>query len=984
MIPVLNSKYVSSEQKEKGKIILKSAFGERINATLSSFQISLKDKNNEGFSRPIEIVAAVTDRIQEQFIIPPSVLNLLGESINHSRSQNTSGLEAPMEESFDEFMICCGISQSEEQPSGNESDSLDKKNKINALKEEQRKCDTLLSVRKNLSLGKGNFFMNDELIFHRDKILGEKVNQLVLPKNKRQQVLKLAHESIFGCHMGLKKTSERIKYSFYWPNMTDDIKNFCKSCKECQLRSPEKMIDKIPITPVLRPELPFEIVNIDLIGPIEPPSARRHKYVLCLMDQHSRWPEAIPLRSLTAKATCDALLEIFMRTGIPNVIASDNGTNFISKLTQEFMKRLGCAPRFTTPNHPAGNGLIERYNRVFKNSLHHIIRTDPSNWDKYIPYMLFAYREVPNCTTGVSPFKLMYGREARGPLSVLKSSWCGDIAIPLNMEKSVVDYLQEQKINLERAAEEASLIASGKQQAYAEYFNRRTASKEFKPGDQVYLLIPDSSNKLYARWTGPGEVIEHCPPHSYKIKLSDGKIRHCHANKIRKYYPRINAVGMIFEDDADFGEVYSSPSYKNVCYWKEIFDQVDLRHLSEEVKCQILNLLWNHHSIFTGQVRVAKVGHHKIKLEDDKERKKPYVYRIPEALKPQIDSQIEELLKLDLIEESSADIAYPIVCVNKKDGSIRMCVDYRALNAVTKTDDFPMEDATELIYSIGQANVISVLDLLKGYYSLPMEEDSRDYTSFKTHRAQYRFKVMPFGLKNAAATFQREMNKALSPYREFCRAYIDDIAIFSNDISSHLKHLHLVLDRLEELQFTVNLSKCAFAKSEISYLGHIIGSGKHQADPAKLETISRLPVPETKKQLRSALGLFNYYRDYIANFAEIAFPLTELTKKRSPDVLPWCEMHSIAFEKLKSALLHAPTLHTPNMSKPFVIHCDASSIGIGSCLSQTVDGNMCPIAYASQKLNKSQQSWSTIEREAFAIVWSLKKVATDGINANKQ
>ncbi|XP_055953558.1 uncharacterized protein LOC129989204 [Argiope bruennichi] len=173
---------------------------------------------------------------------------------------------------------------------------------------------------------------------------------------------------------------------------------------------------------------------------------------------------------------------------------------------------------------------------------------------------------------------------------------------------------------------------------------------------------------------------------------------------------------------------------------------------------------------------------------------------------------------------------------------------------------------------------------------------------------------MPFGLKNAAATFQREMNKALSPYREFCRAYIDDIAIFSNDIPSHLKHLHLVLDILEELEFTINLSKCAFAKSEISYLGHIIGSGKHQADPAKLETFSRLPVPETKKQLRSALGLFNYYRDYIANFTEIAFPLTELTKKRSADVLPWWEMHSVDFEKLKTALLHAPTLHTPNMS----------------------------------------------------------------------
>ncbi|XP_035228920.1 uncharacterized protein LOC118201016 [Stegodyphus dumicola] len=727
--------------------------------------------------------------------------------------------------------------------------------------------------------------------------MGDSVQQLVLPKSRRKDVLKLAHESVFGAHMGIKKTKERIRYNFYWPNMNNDITEYCLSCEPCQLRSTEKITDRIPITPVLRPYLPFEVVNIDIIGPIEPPSARKHKYVLCLMDQHSRWPEAIPLRSLTAKATCDALLEIFTRTGIPKIIASDQGTNFISQLTQEFMKRLGCHPRFSVPGYPASNGLVERYNRVLKNALHHIIRMDPSNWDKYLPYLLFAYREVPNSTTGVSPFKLMYGREIRGPLSVLKSSWSGEIPIPLNMKQSVVDYLQEMKINLERAADQASLIASEKQAAYSNYFNRRAIPKEFKVGDKVYLLIPDSSNKLYARWTGPGKIIKYCPPHSYKVKLSDGKVKHVHVNKIRKYIARVNAVGVIFENEEEFGEIHPTPQASSQDM-EVVLQKLQLEHLTGDQQQQIKQLIRKHESLFTGKVKIAKVGFHKIKLKPNQERKKPHIYRIPETLKSKVDEQIEELLELDLIEESSAEIAYPIVCVNKKDGGIRLCVDYRALNSVTITDDFPMQNASELIHSIGQANIISTLDLLRGYWAIPMDPESRDYTSFKTHRQQYRFKVMSFGLKNAAAaTFQREINKALHEYKDFARAYIDDIAIFSKDWKSHMVHLDMILTKLEELRFTVNISKCDFAKPQIKYLGHVIGSGKHQADPEKIEAISRLSKPKTKKQLRSLLGLCNYYRDYIPKYSELVYPLTELTKKKIPEEIPWKEEHDIAFER---------------------------------------------------------------------------------------
>ncbi|GFX02706.1 retrovirus-related Pol polyprotein from transposon 17.6 [Trichonephila clavipes] len=211
-----------------------------------------------------------------------------------------------------------------------------------------------------------------------------------------------------------------------------------------------------------------------------------------------------------------------------------------------------------------------------------------------------------------------------------------------------------------------------------------------------------------------------------------------------------------------------------------------------------------------------------------------------------------------------------------------------------------------------------------------MAEDSKNLTSFKTHRQQYRFKVMSFGLKNASATFKREMNKALSCYREFSRAYIDDIAIFSKNWEEHFLHLDTILTKLSELNFTVNLKKCAFGKAQIKYLGHIIGS-------------------------------------------ELVYPLTELTKKRVPDSIPWTEKHDSSFHLLKKALVEAPSRYSPVPDKLYTIHSDASQIDIAAFLSQKCGDKCYPIAYASQKLSKTQQSWSTIEREAFAIVWSLKK-----------
>ncbi|GFT23327.1 hypothetical protein TNCV_2016211 [Trichonephila clavipes] len=611
--------------------------------------------------------------------------------------------------------------------------------------------------------------------------------------------------------------------------MSGEIAEFVQTCKGCQLRKPEKIGDRAPITPIVRPELPFEIVNIDVIGPIQPPSGRGHKYVLC--------------------------------------------TNFKSALTQEFTKRIGSSPRFSCPGYPASNGLVERWNKVLKDMIHHVIREDPRSWDRQLPFLLFAYREVPNTTTGVSPFRLLYGREARGPLAILKSSWAGEIHLPTNISQSAADYLQEMKINMEKAAESASLTAAQKQKAYGDYFNKRSSVKNFSIGEQVVLLIPDSSNKIYARWTGPGEIIQHHPPHSYKVKLPDGTVRHVHVNKIRKYHPRALAVGVIFEGDHEFGEIHPTPNLSRSTS-ERVLHEINLNHLKESEREQVLAIVLKHRTLFTSDVKIAKVGTHRIRLKPNIERKKPFVYRIPESLKIKVDEQIEELVRLDLIEESDAEIAYPIVCVNKKDGTLRLCVDFRALNSESVSDDFPMEDAVELIHSIGRANIITTLDLLKGIGLYPW-------------------------LKTAKKSYIFQDSSATVPFQENFHVPTSTTLQSSPKIGKNIFSSGYYFNETFRVKFHCESQKCAFGKAQIKYLGHIIGSGKHETDPEKTAVINNLPVPKTKKELRSVLGLCNYYREYIPKYSELCVSIDGTHQKRVPDSIPWTEKHDSSFHLLK-------------------------------------------------------------------------------------
>ncbi|GFW98866.1 transposon Ty3-I Gag-Pol polyprotein [Trichonephila clavipes] len=287
----INSKQNSSND-EFGKITLSSAFGENVEAKLIKTAIAL---DNNSLNHPMDCLVAITDKLNADALIPPALYESLC-SINDKNNKKENEIFAESADSSiafsnDENEAECGkdIFYVE-----SDSDNINFNSDYTKMKDEQNTCDSLKTVREELKLNKGNFLLIDGLIYHRDKILNEPVMQLVLPRCRIDKVMKLAHESVFGGHMGVKKTKERIKYNFFWPNMSGEIAEFVQTCKGCQLRKPEKIGDRAPITPIVRPELPFEIVNIDVIGPITPPSGRGHKYVLCMMDQHTRWPEAVP------------------------------------------------------------------------------------------------------------------------------------------------------------------------------------------------------------------------------------------------------------------------------------------------------------------------------------------------------------------------------------------------------------------------------------------------------------------------------------------------------------------------------------------------------------------------------------------------------------------------------------------------------------------------------------------------------------------
>ena len=347
-------------------------------------------------------------------------------------------------------------------------------------------------------------------------------------------------------------------------------------------------------------------------------------------------------------------------------------------------------------------------------------------------------------------------------------------------------------------------------------------------------------------------------------------------------------------------------------------------------------------------------------------------YRTPIKNREVIDKAVDEMLDADVIRRSRSPWSFPVVIVDKKDGSKRFCVDFRKLNQITKKNSYPLPLIDDILALLGKSKYFTSLDLKSGYWQVAMDEQDKEKTAFACHKGLFEFNVMPFGLSNAPAVFQELMSVVLQGYSNFATAYLDDIMIFSATLEEHLEHLSMVFERLREHQLKLKLKKCSFLKGETHYLGFVISEDGIQPDQKKVEAIRTLPAPTCVREVRSFIGMCSYYRRFIPNFSKIAEPIVTLTRKYAH--FKWSDVHQKAFEFLKDSLTSVPLLVYPDSKKPYTLFTDASDTCIGACLTQECDGDLKPIYYLSHKLSRSQCKWSVVEKEAYAIHFALQKL----------
>ncbi|KAL9256840.1 Retrovirus-related Pol polyprotein from transposon 17.6-like protein [Drosera capensis] len=357
---------------------------------------------------------------------------------------------------------------------------------------------------------------------------------------------------------------------------------------------------------------------------------------------------------------------------------------------------------------------------------------------------------------------------------------------------------------------------------------------------------------------------------------------------------------------------------------------------------------------------------HKIELEPDARPPARAPYRMAPTELEELRKQLKDLLDAGFIRPSKAPYGAPVLFQKKKDGSLRLCIDYRALNKVTIKNKYPIPLIADLFDQLGGARYFTKLDLRSGYYQVRIAEGDETKTTCVTRYGSFEFLVMPFGLTNTPATFCTLMNNIFHPYLDkFVVVYLDDIVVYSATLEEHAEHLRVVFKVLASNELYVKKEKCSFARQEVNFLGHVIKDGNLFMEEGKVRTIQEWEPPTKVSELRSFLGLANYYRRFIEGYSAIVSPLTDLLKKDKAWV--WTEACHNAFGELKRVVSSEPVLSLADHSKPFEVHTDASDFAIGGVLMQ--EGH--PIAFESRKLNDTERRYSVHEKEMTAVIHCL-------------
>ena len=521
---------------------------------------------------------------------------------------------------------------------------------------------------------------------------------------------------------------------------------------------------------------------------------------------------------------------------------------------------------------------------------------------------------------GFTPFELVFGHNVRGPLKLVKEKW-----LDSEEKMDLLSYVTTFKDRLANTCTMASKHLEQAQSGMKTWYDKKAKTRSFKAGDKVLILMPMPGNALQAKYMGPYLVEKRMSELVYAVITPDRRKSKqiCHINMLKPFYDREQIVAGHKNDKGeresksdevkpvlpfdtvemppttqDFQLSECGPALKNSNVLENL-ESEKLSHLSLSQQVDIVSLVNEYSHIFSDVPKKIKTVIHDILLTSDVPVKQ-HPYRLNPEKQQALDKEIKYMLDNDIIKRGNSVWSSPCILVPKPDKSFRLCTDFRKVNDVTKTDTYPLPRIEDCIDSVGKARYVTKLDMLKGFWQVPLSERAKEISAFTTPSGLYRYKVLPFGLKNAPPTYQRLMNRVIAGLNNV-KVYIDDVIVNSSTSEAHIRSISLLLSRLSEFNLTVNLVKSEFGKATVTFLGHVVGQGKVLPIDAKVQGINNFQPPADRKGIMRFLEMAGFNREFCKNFADLAAPLTNLLSKGVK--FKWSIECQKAFEQLKPYLL---------------------------------------------------------------------------------